>query len=107
MGIVHVLSVAIVLVFDFHFVIFSALSSLFLVVSKQHQANAAGRGGAKMFANADTMLKEQLENITVEEYDVEKLYKKSGVMHRIAKDPFFNNGTLLIIFLNSLWIGSD
>ena len=60
-----------------------------------------------MFANADTMLKEQLENITVEEYDVEKLYKKSGVMHRIAKDPFFNNGTLLIIFLNSLWIGSD
>ena len=55
----------------------------------------------------NTMLKEQLENITVEEYDVEKLYKKSGVMHRIAKDPFFNNGTLLIIFLNSLWIGSD
>ena len=39
--------------------------------------------------------------------ELEKLYKKSGVMHRIAKDPFFNNGTLLIIFLNSLWIGSD
>lgn len=48
-----------------------------------------------------------LETLSHPAYQVEEMYHKSGVMQAIVRHISFNNFTLLVIFLNTIWIAVD
>jgi hypothetical protein len=40
-------------------------------------------------------------------YNVEDFYKKHGLSQRIARSPYFANGTVLVVVLNAIYLGVD
>jgi len=60
-----------------------------------------------MFADAENMRKQIHKELNKEEYDVSSFYYDTGLAQLIARNQNFGMLTLVVIFLNSLWIGYD
>lgn len=63
--------------------------------------------GRNVFPDAD-MLKERLRAaIAKKEYDATEHYADKGICQRIARNPFFEQFSLVVIWLNAIWIAID
>eukprot|EP00929_Paragymnodinium_shiwhaense_P002050 TRINITY_DN102243_c0_g1_i1.p1 TRINITY_DN102243_c0_g1~~TRINITY_DN102243_c0_g1_i1.p1 ORF type:complete len:583 (+),score=120.11 TRINITY_DN102243_c0_g1_i1:63-1811(+) len=60
-----------------------------------------------MFADAEALRAQLHENLGNKDYDVMDYYHEAGVFQMVAKNPRFNNLTLLIISINAGWMGFD
>jgi hypothetical protein len=60
-----------------------------------------------MFPNQAMLKQRPLKNLQKPQYNVEDLYHKDGCCQRIARDSTFQNGALVVIVLNVLWIAID
>lgn len=78
-------------------------------LAEEKKANPTGTaaGGGNMFANADNMRAELMENIAKKDYDVMDYYHESGCAQHIARSGRFGNFTLVVIGVNALWMGFD
>jgi len=65
------------------------------------------RADRPMLANSDVMKQRVREALTKHEYNVADFYHKTGIWRVIAKHPFFENLTLVVICINALWIAID
>ncbi|CAK0864925.1 unnamed protein product [Prorocentrum cordatum] len=71
-------------------------------------ADVAEKAGLRpMFANKDSMKEKVWEALKKKEYNVADFYHKTGIWRTIATNPVFENITLLVIFVNALWIAID
>ncbi|CAK9074673.1 unnamed protein product [Durusdinium trenchii] len=62
---------------------------------------------AAVFVDADTLKKQLKQNLSKEVYDVSMYYWETGCCQRIARSSCFENLTLLMIAVNSIWIWID
>lgn len=60
-----------------------------------------------MFANPDMMKAKLRENAAQPKYNVQTLYKKSGVFQAIARSWILEHLTLFVVVLNTIWIGYE
>jgi len=60
-----------------------------------------------MFPDKNQMKKQLQENLIVQEYDVRDCYWETGLFQLIAKSPKFETLTMVVIFLNAIWIAVD
>ncbi|CAK0874353.1 unnamed protein product [Prorocentrum cordatum] len=65
------------------------------------------RADRPMLANSDVMKQRVREALPKHEYNVADFYHKTGIWRVIAKHPFFENLTLVVICINALWIAID
>jgi len=65
------------------------------------------RADRPMLANSDVMKQRVREALPKHEYNVADFYHKTGIWRTIATNPVFENITLLVIFVNALWIAID
>lgn len=75
----------------------------------QKKRAKAGRCSAPtpMFADAGAMKDKLRRRMTKEEYNVTNFYNKDGIWQSVARKPFFENCTLVVIVLNAAWIAVD
>jgi len=64
-------------------------------------------GSKAVFADAASMKERVRQAILKPEYHVTNYYKQTGVWQKIARSTIFDNGTLVVIFLNAIWIAVD
>eukprot|EP00929_Paragymnodinium_shiwhaense_P088884 TRINITY_DN49196_c0_g1_i1.p1 TRINITY_DN49196_c0_g1~~TRINITY_DN49196_c0_g1_i1.p1 ORF type:complete len:1059 (+),score=300.06 TRINITY_DN49196_c0_g1_i1:74-3250(+) len=62
---------------------------------------------ATVFADSEVMKQRIREAVAKPVYNVSEYYHQSGFWQAIARSPFFENITLLVISLNALWIAVD
>jgi len=75
---------------------------------RQNSAEGLYRDSHKgVFADAENMKEQIRKQIQKEDYSVEMYYYKTGVFQFIAKHPWFELVTLIVIALNAVWIGVD
>jgi hypothetical protein len=60
-----------------------------------------------VFADSDAARAEMREDMGKREYDVADFYHKTGCAQAIAKNTRFAQFTLIVISINSLWIGVE
>lgn len=90
-----------------------------LLGRKQSKEKKSGKadGGTKegekapirkgLFANAHEMKDRVVLALKEKAYHVEDLYKDEGWAQEMARDNFFNNLTLAVIALNTIWMGVE
>lgn len=91
----------------------SAKGKVYGLVTSHNRKHVEGwallydESSSERFALRVSML-EQIQ-ITLEKplYDVKKLYKLAGLWPKIAKSQLFDQGTLVVIILNALWLWVD
>eukprot|EP00435_Cladocopium_sp_Y103_P037208 s1613_g9.t2 len=62
---------------------------------------------AAAFPDADALKRALKQNLSKEAYDVSQFYWETGCCQRIARSSCFENLTLLMIAINSVWIWID
>jgi len=60
-----------------------------------------------LFANPDLMKEQIRKSVTKPVYSVHDYYKTEGPWQRIARSPWFDQATLVVISASVLWIGVD
>jgi len=65
------------------------------------------KGGGSIFADAEDMKERLKAKLKHKQYNVADFYKESGCWQQIARDPRFDSFTLVVIFLNAIWIWID
>lgn len=60
-----------------------------------------------LFLDADVIKKFVETTLGTSEYNVEDLYEETGFPQAVARNSFFKNATLVVIFLNTVWIAID
>lgn len=74
----------------------------------QNNAGATGvHTSPAMFADADALKGEAHKDLDKREFDIMDYYKTEGIMQFIGRSSIFGNTTLLVIFMNALWIGIE
>ncbi|CAJ1395536.1 unnamed protein product [Effrenium voratum] len=68
---------------------------------KQHTARAAN------LTPMDKLKEKATAAAMKKQYNVMDFYKDEGCAQRIARHPFFDNLTIMIVILNSIWLGVD
>jgi len=63
--------------------------------------------GRSMFPSSEDVKNRVLQALEKPEYNVEDLYKEHGRSPAIAKNSYFKNATLLVIFINTIWIAIE
>lgn len=62
---------------------------------------------AKVFGDAQAMKQQVRRALIQPQYNVTDYYKTTGIFQRLARSPLFEHITLVVIFLNAIWIGID
>lgn len=65
------------------------------------------KGGGGVFAEAEDMKERLKAKLKHKQYNVADFYKETGCWQQIARDQRFDSLTLVIIFLNAIWIWID
>jgi hypothetical protein len=64
--------------------------------------------GRMVFADAEHLKKSMRDAVCKQEpYNVTQLYKDTGTCQKIARSPAFEQVTIIVIFLNAIWIAVD
>lgn len=75
--------------------------------SKMDKPADGGLKAGGMFGGADAMRNELKENLGKKDYDVADFYHETGVFQAIARNARWQTATLVVISINSLWIGIE
>lgn len=62
---------------------------------------------AKVFGDAQAMKRQVRRALIQPQYNVADFYKSTGIFQKLARSIWFENLTLIVIFLNAIWIGVD
>jgi len=65
------------------------------------------KGNNPVFADPAAMKDKLRQAVIKEPYDVKSLYHKHGIAQRIARNRWFEQAGLMVIFLNCIWIPID
>ncbi|CAJ1362352.1 unnamed protein product [Effrenium voratum] len=68
---------------------------------------AAAAREAAVFVDADALKRQLKQNLSKETYDVSMFYWETGRCQRMARSSCFENVTLFMIAINSIWIWID
>lgn len=64
-------------------------------------------GRSCIFADTE-QLKEQIQqHLTEDQFDITMYYRKTGFCQAVARNPVFENVSLLVVAISSIWIGVD
>lgn len=75
--------------------------------SKFKEADEAQAAQRKLFVDAAEMKAKLIEQMSEKPYDVREFYHTTGFAQAVARNPYFENGTLAVIIINSLWLSID
>jgi len=67
----------------------------------------AAMAPAQMFQDVNSMTEQTYKDIHEGEYDVTNFYHREGIVQAIARSSYFGTLTILLISLNTVWIGIE
>mmetsp|Transcript_109754 Transcript_109754/g.199844 ORF Transcript_109754/g.199844 Transcript_109754/m.199844 type:complete len:728 (-) Transcript_109754:68-2251(-) len=77
-------------------------------IVQPHAVDPSTQGGPKaVFADAAAMKEKLRAALHEEEYNVTNFYHDKGFWQKVARNSWFDNFTLLVIFANAIWIWID
>lgn len=86
---------------------FSTAASVRPTAMSVNDDGEVGKTGKALFADAASMKERVRQAILKPEYHVSNFYKTTGISQKIARSSIFDNVTLVVIFLNAIWITID
>lgn len=76
-------------------------------LSRAREAQAKAGRGKNVFVDASSMKEKVKEAVMKPEYNVMDFYKDEGRWQSIARSSIFENTTLVVVFINAIWIWID